>query len=60
MIEYEYDLIKQPTKERETNMFIYQNDKQRKSSEDIERRFPTIKNPDIRSVYLQTLRTPEP
>jgi hypothetical protein len=52
--------IKQPTKERETIMFIYQTDKQRKSSEDIERRFPTIKDPDIASVYFQTLRTPEP
>lgn len=53
-------LIKQPTNERETNMFIYQTDKQRKSSEDIERRFPTIKDPDIRNVYFQTMRTPEP
>jgi hypothetical protein len=53
-------LIKQPTKESESNMFIYQNEKQRKSSEDIERRFPTIKDPDIREVYFQTMRTPEP
>ena len=37
-----------------------QTEKQRKSSEDIERRFPTIKDRDIRNVYFQTMRTPEP
>ena len=37
-----------------------QTEKQRKSSEDIERRFPTIKDRDIRNVYYQTMRTPEP
>jgi hypothetical protein len=41
-------------------MYIMQTEKQRKSSEDIERRFPTIKDSDIRNVYYQTMRTPEP
>src|SRR5210317_1483288 len=40
-------------------MRIYQNEKQRKCSEDIERRFPTIKDPMIRSVYLETQKLPE-
>lgn len=39
---------------------IYQNEKQRLVSEDIERRFPTISDPDIASVYYETLRHPEP
>ena len=40
-------------------MRMYQNEKQRKCSEDIERRFPTIQNPAIRSVYLETQKLPE-
>jgi len=40
-------------------MIKYQNEKQRKCSEDIERRFPTIKDPMIRSVYLETQKLPE-
>ena len=40
-------------------MRMYQNEKQRKCSEDIERRFPTIKDPMIRQVYLETQKTPE-
>ena len=46
-------------KERETKMIMYQNAKQRKCSEDIERRFPTIKDHNIRQVYLETQRIPE-
>ena len=40
-------------------MRMYQNEKQRKCSEDIERRFPTIQDPMIRSVYLETQKLPE-
>ena len=39
---------------------MYQNEKQRLVSEDIERRFPTISDPDIASVYYKTLKHPEP
>jgi len=39
---------------------MYQNEKQRLVSEDIERRFPTISDPDIASVYYETLKHPEP
>ena len=46
-------------KKGETKMIMYQNAKQRKCSEDIERRFPTIKDPMIRQVYLETQKTPE-
>ena len=48
-----------PNKESETNMIIYQSEKQRKSSEDIERRFPMIKNRFIRKVYRDSTRIPE-
>lgn len=51
-------LIKKESEKQK--MFIMQTEKQRKSSEDIERRFPTIKDPDIRNVYFQTMKTPEP
>ena len=40
-------------------MLIYQSEKQRKSSEDIERRFPMIKNRFIREVYRNSTRIPE-
>ncbi len=46
-------------KKGEELMIKYQNEKQRKCSEDIERRFPTIKDPMIRSVYLETQKLPE-
>ena len=49
----------EPNKEREKKMIMYQSEKQRKSSEDIERRFPMIKDKDIRDVYSESLRIPE-
>jgi hypothetical protein len=48
-----------PKNESETKMIMYQNAKQRKCSEDIERRFPTINDHNIRQVYLETQRLPE-
>jgi hypothetical protein len=53
--------IYKPTIKGKTKMTImYQNEKQRLVSEDIERRFPTISDPDIASVYYETLKHPEP
>jgi len=36
-------------------MFIYQSEKQRQSSEDVERRYPRIKDPLIREVYEDSI-----
>jgi hypothetical protein len=52
-----YKLI---TKDKKNMTIMCQNEKQRLVSEDIERRFPTISDPDIASVYYETLKHPEP
>ena len=57
MLQSMYKLI---TKDKKNMTIMCQNEKQRLVSEDIERRFPTISDPDIASVYYETLKHPEP
>ena len=57
MLQSIYKLI---TKDKKNMTIMCQNEKQRLVSEDIERRFPTISDPDIASVYYETLKHPEP
>jgi hypothetical protein len=40
-------------------MMMFQNEKQRKCSEDIERRFPNFKDKEIGEVFAETTKLPE-